>query len=51
MIGELLHEVMHALSGFTASEKRQIEKSAVTLSELFRKDAAMCQEKRDGKSS
>jgi hypothetical protein len=51
MIGELMHEVMRALSGFTAAEKRQIEKSAVTLSELFRKDAAMCQEKRDGKSS
>ena len=50
MIGELLHEVMRALSGFTKAEKKKIEKSAVTMSELFQKDARLYQEKRDEKN-
>ncbi len=51
MIGELLHEVMRALSGFSETDKKRIEESAVTLSELFRKDAAMYQEKRENKNA
>lgn len=50
MIGELLHEVMRALSGFSEEDKQRIGQSATTLSELFRKDAAMCQEKREAKN-
>lgn len=50
MIGELLHEVMRALSGFSEEDKQRIGQNATTLSELFRKDAAMCQEKREAKN-
>lgn len=49
MIGELLHEVMRALSGFTEEDKKQIAVSATTLSELFRKDAALCKEQREAR--
>ena len=35
----------------TKAEKKKIEKSAVTMSELFQKDAKLYQEKRDEKNS
>ena len=46
MIGELVHEVIHSMAEFDDAEKTKLKESICTLSELFRKDAEKCSQKR-----
>ncbi|MGN1345373.1 MAG: MarR family transcriptional regulator [Eubacteriales bacterium] len=44
MLGEIVHEILTALSGFTDEEKRKIVACSETMSSLLRRDAERCLE-------